>query len=224
MRSVSIFPGLPMERYGTNLFSQPLFRLVFSDSRTDLLGGKWPDGNCEYREVPRYPAIRGQWIMEKWVSAEEYAGKREAYELEQFDADSGLLTCGPYPHRGEYTYCHTFIGTPSEMQVGWAVHNNKVSRDLTPRQKKQGIMEPLEKQERDREAHFDAVWGDAMGFRPNADAVVSFGPNHGRQGFKRASDMPMPRVDQESPLPTRDNFFGTIQRKETISKLTGDNQ
>lgn len=223
MRSVSIFPGMSMERFGENIFAQPLYRIVFSDSRTDLLGGKWPDGNCEYREVPRYPAVRGQWIMEKWVSPEDYAGNREAYELEQFDAESGLLTCGPYPHRGEYTYCHTFVGTPSEMQVGWAVHNNKISRDLTPGQKKQGIMEPLEKQEREREQRFDTIWDEAMGPWAAADAVVSMasGP-FDRAGFKRASDMPTPRTDQKSPLPTGDNFFGTIQRKETINRLTGE--
>ena len=139
MRSVSIFPGIPMGRFGENIFAEPIYRLVFSDSRTDLLGGKWPDGNCDYREVPRYPALKGQWIMEKWLSAEEYAGTREEYELTQFDAESGLYTCGPYPHRGEYTYCHTFIGNPTEMQVGWAVHNNKVSRDLTPGARKRGI-------------------------------------------------------------------------------------
>jgi hypothetical protein len=211
-----------MARYGENLFSEPLYRLVFSDSRTDLLGGKWPDGNCDYREVPRYPGIKGQWIMEKWQSAEEYAGSREQYELQQFDAESGLYTCGPYPHRGEYTYCHTFIGSPTEMQVGWAVYNNKTSRDLTPGARKQGIMEPLEKQQRQQDQRFSDIWDDAMGFRPNADAVVSFGPNRGRQGFKRGADMPMPRFDQESPLPTSDNFFGTIQRKETIAKLRGE--
>jgi hypothetical protein len=222
MRSVSIFPGIAMGRFGENIFAEPLYRLVFSDSRTDLLGGKWPDGNCDYREVPRYPALKGQWIMEKWLSAEEYAGTREEYELTQFDAESGLYTCGPYPHRGEYTYCHTFIGNPTEMQVGWAVHNNKVSRDLTPGARKRGIMDPLEKQERDQDARFSDIWDNAMGPWQSADAVVSFGPNHGRQGFKRGGDLPVERFDQAAPLPTADNFFGTIQRKETIAKLTGE--
>ena len=211
-----------MARYGENLYGAPLFRIAFSDSRTDLIGGKWPDGNCEYREVPRYPALRGQWIMEKWLSAEEYAGQRAQYEREQFDAESGLFTCGPYPHRGEYAYCHTFSGQPTESQVGWAVRNLKISRDLTPGARRQGIMEPLEKQQRDQDARFSDIWDNAMGPWQNADAVVSFGPNHGRQGFKRGGDLPVERFDQSAPLPTRDNFFGTIQRQETIDKLTGD--
>ena len=223
MRSISIFPGISMEHYGQNMFAQNLYRLVFSDSRTDLLGGKWPDGVCDYREVPRYPAIKGQWIMEKWLSAEEYAGTREQYELTQFDPDSNLYTCGPYPHRGEYTYCHTFIGSPTEMQVGWAVHNNKVSRDLTPGARKQGIMEPLQKQEKAQEQRFDDIWGDAMGPFAKADTVVSMASGAwDRAGFKRASDMAHPRTDQQAPLPTADNFFGQIGKRETINKLTGE--
>ena len=221
MRSVSIFPGIDMSHYGQNIFAENLYRLIFSDSRTDLLGGKWPDGNCDYREVPRYPGIKGQWIMEKWQSAEEYAGSREQYELQQFDAESGLYTCGPYPHRGEYIYCHTFIGSPTEMQVGWAVHNNKVSRDLTPGARKQGIMEPLENQQRQQDQRFTDIWDNAMGPWTKADAVVSFSPST-RAGFKRGSDMPMPRFDQEAPLPTADNFFGQVRKQETIAKVTGE--
>lgn len=207
--------------YGQNLFAQDLFRIVFSDSRTDLIGGKWPDGTCEYREAPRYPGIRGKWIMEKWVCCEDYAGQREEYERQQLDVESGLYTCGPYPHRGEYTYCHTFITEPSDTMVRWAVHDNKISRSLTPGQRKQGIMEPLEKQQKEQDARFDDIWGETMGPWAKADAVVSFAPST-RAGFKRASDMPMERFDQAAPLPTSDNFFGTIGRKETIAKLTGD--
>ncbi len=222
MKAIQVLPTVPMKRYGENPYSEALYRVVFSDSRTDLLGGKWPDGNCDYREAPRYPGIRGQWILEKWCSPEEYAGTREEYERAQFDPDSGLLTCGPYPYRGEYVHCYTFPCVPGDGMIYQIVSALKISRDLTAGHRKQGIMEPLEKQEREREQRFDSIWGDTMGFRPNADAVVSFGPNQGRQGFKRGGDMPVERFDQSAPLPTRDGFFGTIQRKETINKLTGE--
>lgn len=221
MRSVTLFPGAQMARYGENLFAQPLYRVVFSDSRTDLLGGKWPDGNCEYRESPRYPGIKGQWILEKWMSAQDYAGSREEYERAQWDADSGLMTCGPYPHRGEYVLCHVFISTPTESMIGWAVHDNKISRGMTAGQRKQGIMQPLEQQQKAQDARFDDVWHESMGPFAKADAVVSMAGN-GRAGFKRGSDMPADRWEHAAPLPTQDGFFGTIQRKETIAKLTGD--
>lgn len=211
-----------MARFGENLYAEPLYRLVFSDSRTDLLGGKWPDGACEYREVPRYPAIRGQWIMEKWVSPESYAGTRQEYEMAQWDAESGLMTCGPYPHRGEYMHCHTFAGQPTEMQVGWAVHNNKVSRDLTAGQRKEGIMTPLEKQQKEQDQRFSDIWDGAMGPWQKADAVVSMSAGHqqSRQGFKRGADMPLERFTQTAPLPTQDGFFGTMGKK-TAEKIKG---
>lgn len=222
MKSVQLYPTIPMSRYGENLFSQTLYRIVFSDSRTDLIGGKWPDGVCEYREVPRYPAVRGKWILEKWLSAEEYAGPRFKYEMAQWDVESGLMTTGPYPHRGEYIMCHVFVTTPTEASVGWAVYNIERSRGLTPGQKKQGIMEPLEKQQKDQDRRFDDIWGEAMGPFVKADAAVSFGPNHGRAGFKRGADMPVEKWAQ-SVLPTQDNFFGQIRKQETINTLTGEN-
>ena len=223
MKSVQTLPTVPMKRYGENPYAEPLYRVVFSDSRTDLLGGKWPDGTCEYREVLRYPGIRGQWILEKWCSAEEYAGKPEEYNRAQFDPDSGLLTCGPYPYRGEYAHCYTFPYAPGDSMITQVVSALKVSRDISSGQRKEGIMNPLEKQELDREQRFDSIFDEAMGPWAKADAVVSMASGAwDRAGFKRASDMPHPRFDQSAPLPTRDNFFGTIQRKETIAKLTGE--
>jgi hypothetical protein len=99
--------------------------------------------------------------MERWMSPEDFAGKREVYEREQLDPESGLMTLGPYPHRGEYVFCHQFIGPPTEMQVGWAIHDNVASRGLTPGQRKQGIMAPLERQEKQREQRFDDIFADA---------------------------------------------------------------
>jgi hypothetical protein len=218
-----MYPLIKMGGFGENIFGQPIFRIVFSDSRTYLAGGKWPDGASEYRETPLYPQIRGKWVMEKWLPAEEYGGTREQYERAQLDIESGLFTLGPYPYRGEYVLCHTFIATPTESSVGWAVHNLKISRDLTPGARKQGIMQPLEKQKREQDQRFEDIWNDAMGPFAKADTVVSAaaGP-WGRAGFKRASDMPHPRADQQSILPTRDNFFGQIRRQETIDQLTGE--
>jgi hypothetical protein len=212
-----------MKRFGENPFSESLYRVVFSDSRTDLLGGKWPDGDCAYREVPRYPGIRGQWILEKWCSPAEYAGTPEQYTREQWDAESGLLTCGPYPHRGEYAHCYTFPFMPGDGMICQVIGALKVSRDLTAAQHKQGIMEPLERQQKQQDQRFDDIFKEAMGPFSKADAVVSMAsrPND-RAGWKRGGDMPVQRFDQSAPLPTRDNFFGTIQNKQTIAALTGE--
>ena len=225
MKAVQILPTVPMKRYGVNPYAESLYRVVFSDSRTDLLGGRWPDGACEYREVQRYPGIRGQWILEKWCSAEQYAGSKESYELEQWDFDSHLLTCGPYPSRGEYAHCYTFA--PGDGMVNQIVTALERSRGVTAGERKRGILDPLEKQQRDLDQKFDDVFTEAMGPFQKADTVISMTPRNGanyhlRSGFKRASDMPVERFDQAAPLPTQDGFFGTIQRQETIQKLTGE--
>ena len=211
-----------MTRFGTNLFEQPIFRVVFSDSRTDLIGGRWPDGNCDYREVPRYPDIHA-WILERWLTPEAYAGKREDYEHQQLDIDSGLYTCGPYPHRGEYVHCYTFPFEPGDSMVCSIVSAVKRSGYLSPGQRKEAIMGRFDESEKQSSARFDTAFEEALGPWSRSDAVVSFasGP-FDRAGFKRASDMPVERFDQAAPLPTQDNFFGTIQKPETVTRLRGD--
>lgn len=223
MKQVQLLPGIPMQRYGSTPYEgQPLYRVVFSDSRTDLLGGKWPDGACEYREVLRYPGIRGQWVLEKWLSAEEYAGTPAQYEKEQWDPTSGLLTTGPYPNRGEYTHCYTFPYAPTDSMIRTVIIALERSRNVSRGERKRGIMDPLEAQQAQQERRFDDIFDEAMGPFSKADTVVSFRtPAFARSGFKRGGDMPADRY-VNAPLPTRDNFFGTIQRRETIDKLTGD--
>ena len=227
MKAVQILPTVPMARYGKNPYGDSLYRVVFSDSRTDLLGGKWPDGACEYRESPRYPGIRGQWILEKWCSAEEYAGKPDAYAREQWDSESHLLTCGPYPTRGEYVHCYTFPYAPGDSMVYQVVCALRRSRDLTDADKKTGIMNPLLKQQAEQGQRFEDIYDNAMGPFAHSSTVVSMNQRnaahyHVRSGFKRASDMPADRWSGSAPLPTRDNFFGTIQRQETVQNLTGE--
>lgn len=96
----------------------------------------------------------------------------------------------------------------------------KLSRDLGQAKRKEGILEPLEKQQRNQDARFDAIWDDAMGPFQKADMVVASGTSMRSGAFRRPHHLPADRWI-EAPLPTRDNFFGTIQRKETIEKLTG---
>ena len=73
-----MFPGIAMERFaGQSLWrsvvSHHLFRLACIYST----GGKHPDGACEYTRVSALPVLlKGQWVMERWMSPEDFAGKR----------------------------------------------------------------------------------------------------------------------------------------------------
>jgi hypothetical protein len=215
--ALQFLPVVPMKRYGVTPYGEALYRVVFSDSRTDLIGGKWPDGVCDYREVRRYPEIHN-WVLEKWMTSEEYAGKREEYERAQLDLESGLYTCGPYPSRGEYQLCYVFPYAPGDGEITRIVTAIKLSRDIHPAHRKDAIMGRYEHAERDRSNRFDGLWDNAMGSFNRYDTVIPMrAPKPGeRSGFKKPSDMPAERMAKSSPLPTGNNYFGTIPRESKI--------
>jgi hypothetical protein len=225
LRNLTLLPGTPMKRFGINPFDEPLYRVIFSDSRTDMVGGCWPDGVKEYREVPRYPDIHS-WILEKWMSGMDYAGTKEAYEASQLDVASNLYTCGPYPSRGEYQICYVFPHQPGDGMIVQIITAIKLSRDVHPAHQKQAYADAYAQQARDKDNRMDAIVDDAMGAFSRASAVVSAaqGPKGTRQGWKRSADMPLERWGQSAPLPTRDNYFGTIIDKAKINALTGESQ
>ena len=223
MKTLTHLPAVPMKRFGVNIYDDPLYRVVFSDSRTDLIGGKWPDGVCEYREVPRYPDIHS-WVLEKWMNPEEYAGKPEAYAAAQLDMDSGLYTCGPYPNRGEYQICYAFPHQPTDGMIVQIVTALKLSRDVHSVERRNAYTDAYARQDREHMQRISDIVDDAQGGFASASAVVSAAQGkHGtRQGWKRSGDMPVEKWGQ-SPLPTADNYFGTsLPGSKLINALTGE--
>lgn len=93
---------ISMRRFGLNPHGDPLYRIVYAPSRRYLVCGEWPDGsNCAHWIV-KHKNLGDVWIMEKWISGEQYAGcSREAW-------NAGQLILGPFPDRGEYELCHAF--------------------------------------------------------------------------------------------------------------------
>lgn len=92
-----------MRRFGLNPYNEPLYRAVFAPSRRYLVCGEWPDGSNGARWVVKHKNLGNQWILEKWLSGQQYAGvTRDTWNRTQ------LLTLGPFPDRGEYELCHVF--------------------------------------------------------------------------------------------------------------------
>ena len=64
--------------YGTNPFSRPIFRVVFSDDQTEHRRGTYNEFYGEIfirtitgvHEVKKYPYIKGRWILERWAGPE----------------------------------------------------------------------------------------------------------------------------------------------------------
>jgi hypothetical protein len=91
--SIQLWSGEP-NVHGKNPRGWPLYRVIWSESRFYLLGGEWGDtGNVEYRWAPYY-AGRKEWVLEKWLSPEEYAGSEAQWNIDNMaivncDACSG---------------------------------------------------------------------------------------------------------------------------------------
>ena len=105
-KPLRFWPGQP-NTWGKNPNGKPLYRVIWSESRFWMLGGEWPDGKKEYRWSPYYGG-RKEWVLEKWLRPEEYAGSKEMWEIEYRDVNTGLYTMGPYPRQGWYEHCYSF--------------------------------------------------------------------------------------------------------------------
>lgn len=179
---------MPMARFGLNPFHEPLWRIVFAPSVFSLVGGRWPDGVVEYRLRPRYRGLAVDtrrdedpdspvygvpevWVLEKWISAFEDSRMTEStYNFMLADADTGLLPGGPYPHRGVYTWVHTFEAVnPADCNLDWLVGIIAKAKNNDPAQVKQAIDEHYRKQEeRRRRRSIDKLADNrpAFGMRP----------------------------------------------------------
>ena len=93
---------LSLERFGKNPYGDHLYRIVFAPSRRSIVFGEWPDGANEARLIPTYSELGNVWVLERWLSAAEFA------RCDRATWDATLSILGPYPERGEYEKCHVF--------------------------------------------------------------------------------------------------------------------
>jgi hypothetical protein len=94
---------------------EPLFRIVFASSVMGLVGGEFVDPETGsvyftgYQPRPRYEYIGDKWILEKWVSAQEFTRQTEVeYYAQWKDPKTNLCLTGPYPVNGDYQWVWTF--------------------------------------------------------------------------------------------------------------------
>lgn len=89
---------LSMDRFGKNPYGEPLWRIVFAESRYHLVHGDFGDS----RWVPMYRHVGPFWVLEKWMSATDFAQMSRA----RWEREMTIL--GPWPERGEYQLAHVF--------------------------------------------------------------------------------------------------------------------
>lgn len=159
------WPGQP-NTYGKNPYKKELYRIIWSESRSYLLGGAWGDnGRVEYRWCPYYGAHKA-WVLEKWLSPMEFAGTEQQWDREQLDyglCASGIViyTMGPYPTKGWYDHCYSFPAD-SEPNLEAIVPLLESAKSLTLAQIKAGLNLWHERQRKDWENKVEAGVLDAM--------------------------------------------------------------
>jgi hypothetical protein len=176
-----------LRRFGTNVFGEPLYRVVWGETRLELVGGLWEDRDGqpeakrvmndkgetrdinlirevpEYRWIPKYGIPR--WILEKWLPPEHY-GSMIIWEATRDEA-SGLLPLGPFPHRGEYEHSFTFeangqyIPLTPEVVAGVA-RLIEAGRTYTRSQKKAALESARAKKRKDWENRVDDIVKDSQ--------------------------------------------------------------
>lgn len=214
--------------FGANPFGENLWRVVWSDSRKHMVGGKWRDHSgkpaddaellskghdpnfvrevTEYRWIPLYPGFHG-WVIEKWLSALQFCGTPMSYEMLQLDTSTGLLPL-PYPSRGEYLESQRL---PPHMEPGISfvtkiINMVRAGEKYKAADHKNAIVEGFAKKEKAQEARALDIWKNAQGAFNNA-------PQSGAPG-KRTADKVQLRYSAEDvrlPKPQHNGQFFALK-------------
>lgn len=196
---------LPMARFGQTPHNENLYRIVFAPSRLHLIGGEWADGSHGFRWVPRYRNVGAQWILERWLSADDYA----KCSREKWDRD--LLILGPYPSRGEYDLCHVFEAcTPGHANLEKLISWIEEGRRRSYQDHLDACRAEYDQETKDSRSKIDAIARNAAQSFPGSPFVsMHIGAKQGR-GTKIA---PIIRTAEELGLPAGNNKFMQLRGK-----------
>ncbi len=146
-----------LRRFGTNIYGQPNWRVIWSEDRVRFECG-----------APRrtYGDGRNRWMVERWCGPETY-GTREAWEAMR--EPDGTPSLGPYPAEGDYEWTFTFEtpdGEGSPLEPGLlqllcqCIERGKL---LSDEQRRIAVKARMERQQKERDERFDAIFDNAMG-------------------------------------------------------------
>lgn len=89
------FQNFLTEVFGTNVFGDPLFKIVWGQTET------YQVATLHGYEDKLLGQNMACWIILKWQPPEMY-GPPDLYYLHDLDPETGLALCGEYPERGRY--------------------------------------------------------------------------------------------------------------------------
>lgn len=177
-RQVQHLPIGSLRDYGVNPHDEPMFRVIWSESRRAICGGNHktydksaggPSNDAAlliygrdpnqireeagYKWVPLYPGVRA-WVLEKWQSPFQFTGMGpEQYDREYRDPATNLLELGPYPIRGDYSHSYTFPAghEPGRSKVIEVINWVEAGRNYTLNEHQVAIQQSYDMREKDWE-------------------------------------------------------------------------
>jgi hypothetical protein len=201
-----------MKIFGTNPYDEALYRVIWSESRYVMSGGKHhvyegkpsnddvvnargKDPNqlreeIGYKWVPLYPGIHA-WVLERWMSAISFTGMTpEMWAFNYRDPATGLMELGPYPSRGDYKDSFIFPAEPGWSAVATAISWAETGRTFTFEEHKQATLNDLAMKQKDWSNNYEARAIDARpvgGIRPCNLRPGKKSPER-RINFKKAAE------------------------------------
>lgn len=147
-------------RHGKTPSGEPLFRVVWSDSRrqSEEFNGKM------YHDQPFYPLTVGKWILEKWLNPEQYT-RMTPHQYADFEATAlnGKAHL-PYPEDGEYECIEIFDGTVDEEAVERALsHHTHRLRNKSLAEREHEVLERADVREKAVDDLYEAELSKAFG-------------------------------------------------------------
>ncbi len=185
-----------MKRFGLTPHGEALFRVVFAPSRRYLVVGEVASWAVLHKHLGPV------WIMERWLSAEQFA------KCSRADWERDCLALGPWPERGEYELCHVFdTAQPSDASIEALVTLIEYGRQVPFADTLRWQREDALKEKLATRATAEAMIRN----RFPAFGVESFVGAHGHRGTKTA---PILKSAEELGLPTRPGMLSNGNRRD----------
>lgn len=152
--------------WGSNPHGGPLYRIVWSESRTWMLGGCWGnDGQINYRHAPYYFG-RKEWVLERWLPSIQWAGTKTNWEQSMIDGSLaqhgiGVYTMGPYPTEGWFEHVYSFAENEIP-DIASLAEVFEQSKNYNFQQLKTALLLHHKKKREDYESNLQAALEDAM--------------------------------------------------------------
>jgi hypothetical protein len=153
-----------LHKYGTNLYGENIYRVIWGPSRRYLVGGWWEvEREFAYHLQPKYG--RGEkWILEKWLPSSVY-GTPETWDRQTVSPE-GFYQVGPFPAHGEFECVAVFSTGPGpsgyvplepgtvDLQARLVFMGRTLSRwDI-----RQNINAEMEAKKKFQDAAFNELW------------------------------------------------------------------